>query len=216
MKKPTILGFDTSGAYCGAALLRAGEVVAGYHEDMKKGQAERLFPMLEGLLADTKTSWADLDAIGVGTGPGNFTGIRIGVSAARGLALSLKIPAVGVGVFDALAYGRADHPTLLTRTAPRDQFYVKGLNGVAPDEIALVSADELPKVSPAIAVVGEGSQEVAQALGCTTEPAKFAPASAIACVAAERWEQTTEAPTPIYFRPPDAAPASDPPPTILP
>lgn len=70
---------------------------------MTKGQAERLFPLLEELLAEAGLSWSDLDAIGVGVGPGNFTGIRISVAAARGLALSLNIPAVGVSATEAVA-----------------------------------------------------------------------------------------------------------------
>ena len=64
---------------------------------MTKGQAERLMPMLEEILAATGVGWRDLAAIGVGTGPGSFTGTRIAVAAARGLALGLAIPAVGVG-----------------------------------------------------------------------------------------------------------------------
>ena len=59
---------------------------------MARGQAERLVPMLEEMLAEAGLGWRDLDALGVCTGPGNFTGIRISVSAARGLALALDVP----------------------------------------------------------------------------------------------------------------------------
>ncbi|MEM9972140.1 MAG: tRNA (adenosine(37)-N6)-threonylcarbamoyltransferase complex dimerization subunit type 1 TsaB, partial [Pseudomonadota bacterium] len=79
-----------------------GEIVASRHEDMAKGQAERLIPMLEEVLADVGAAWEELDAIGVGVGPGNFTGVRIAVSAARGLAMGLGVPAVGVTAFEAL------------------------------------------------------------------------------------------------------------------
>lgn len=70
---------------------------------MAKGQAERLFPLLEEVLAEAGLSWSDLDAIGVGIGPGNFTGVRISVAAARGLSLSLGIPAAGVSATEAAA-----------------------------------------------------------------------------------------------------------------
>ena len=80
------LGFDTSAAHCAAALLRGDTVLAHLSEEMTKGQAERLFPLLEGLLAQTGLVWRNLDVIGVGIGPGNFTGIRIAVAAARGWA----------------------------------------------------------------------------------------------------------------------------------
>ena len=83
MPDPVAVGFDTSAAHCAAALLRGDAVLAHLSENMTKGQAERLFPLLEGLLADTGLAWRDLDVIGVGVGPGNFTGIRIAVAAAR-------------------------------------------------------------------------------------------------------------------------------------
>ncbi|MFT5362649.1 MAG: tRNA threonylcarbamoyladenosine biosynthesis protein TsaB, partial [Dinoroseobacter sp.] len=72
-----ILGFDTSGPYCGGALWAGGEIIAAKHEDLAKGQAERLMVMLEEILAQAGVAWCDLEALGVGIGPGNFTGIRI-------------------------------------------------------------------------------------------------------------------------------------------
>jgi tRNA threonylcarbamoyladenosine biosynthesis protein TsaB len=62
-------------------------------------------PMLDAVLAEAGKDWRDLTALGVGVGPGNFTGIRLAVAAARGLALGLRIPAVGVSVFEARAHG---------------------------------------------------------------------------------------------------------------
>jgi len=98
-----VLGFDTSAAHCAAAVVCGDRVLARRAEPMAKGQAERLFPLIEELLAEAGLTWAGLDAIGVGVGPGNFTGIRISVAAARGLALSLGIPAVGVSATEAAA-----------------------------------------------------------------------------------------------------------------
>ena len=83
---PTILGFDTSGPAVSCALMVSGAVSIARNEEMAKGQAERLLPLLEGVLAEAGVSWHALDAIAVGTGPGNFTGIRLSVAAARGLA----------------------------------------------------------------------------------------------------------------------------------
>ena len=84
-----LLAFDTSGPHCAAALL-LGDALHLRVDDMARGQAEHLMPMLEEMLAEAHMRWRDLDAIGVGVGPGNFTGIRISVSAARGLALSMN------------------------------------------------------------------------------------------------------------------------------
>jgi len=98
-----VLAFDTSAAHCAAAVICGDRVLAQRVEPMAKGQAERLFPLLEETMAQAGLSWSDLDALGVGIGPGNFTGVRISVAAARGLALSLGIPAVGVSATEAAA-----------------------------------------------------------------------------------------------------------------
>ncbi len=87
---------------------------------MARGQAERLIPLLQQVLNDHGAVWNDLDAIGVGVGPGNFTGIRISVSAARGLALGLGKPAIGVSNLEAQAYG-LDGPVLRCPDARRDR-----------------------------------------------------------------------------------------------
>ena len=77
------LAFDTSQAWCAAALVAGSRTVTRIDE-MARGQAEHLFGMLEEMLAAEGLVWGDLDVIGVGIGPGNFTGIRIAVAAARG------------------------------------------------------------------------------------------------------------------------------------
>jgi len=97
-----ILAIDTSAAQCAVALLGAGNPVAE-RQAMDRGHAEHLFPMIEAVLATAGATYADLTRIAVCTGPGSFTGVRIGVAAARGLALGCGIPAVGINRFEALA-----------------------------------------------------------------------------------------------------------------
>jgi len=122
--KSLVLAFDTSAAHCAAALLLDGNVLGETFEEMSKGQAERLFPLLEELLVQAGTGWRDLTRIGVGVGPGNFTGIRISVSAARGLALSLGVAAIGVSTFEALAMGQS-RPCLASVDARAGRIYVQ-------------------------------------------------------------------------------------------
>lgn len=86
---PLLLAFDTSAAHCAAVLVRGGRILAARVEAMDRGQAERLLPLLEDLLSEAGFGWPDLDGLAVVTGPGNFTGLRIAVAAARGLALGL-------------------------------------------------------------------------------------------------------------------------------
>lgn len=187
---PLILGFDTSGPYCAAALACDGVVIAHKAEDMARGQAERLMTLLEEILSEQYLTWSDLDALAVGTGPGNFTGIRIGVSAARGLALGLGVPAYGVTGFD--SHGRiAPAGTTVAIPAPRDMAYVHGAQG--------------PKIIPATNVITPAPQPTPTAL-----------AQAIAQHACALWPTPCPAPAPYYIRQPDAAPAKDTPPQVLP
>ena len=86
---------------------------------MARGQGERLMGLLQDLLDGASHKWCDLTALGVGIGPGNFTGIRISVAAARGLALSLRIPAIGVSSFEATALTRLS-PFTASVAGPRE------------------------------------------------------------------------------------------------
>lgn len=100
-----ILVIDTSGPVCAAGIFDPGEgrVVASKSELLGKGHAERLIPMVDEVLREAGLSLAVITRIGVTTGPGSFTGIRVGVAAARGFALSLSIPAVGVTTLQVVA-----------------------------------------------------------------------------------------------------------------
>jgi len=188
-----VLGFDTSAAHCAAALLSGDGIVASLGESMARGQAERLMPLLDELLTGAGAAWHDLDRIGVGVGPGNFTGIRISVAAARGLALALDIPAVGVSSFDAIGFGRqeAHCPAV---PAPRNQIYLR--RGDAPPE--LMGRAEAEALYPPMAY--------------PPEPAKHA--EAIALIAA-RARAPLSAPVPLYIRQADAVPPREAPPVIL-
>ncbi|MCW9042145.1 MAG: tRNA (adenosine(37)-N6)-threonylcarbamoyltransferase complex dimerization subunit type 1 TsaB [Pseudopelagicola sp.] len=213
---PLILGFDTSAAHCAAALLCGDRVLAATQEDMKRGQAERLFPLIEEVLADAGASWPDLAAIGVGIGPGNFTGIRLSVSAARGLALARSIPAVGVSSLDALAHD-ATGPVLACLSAPREHAYLAGYrthHALAPTLMAL---SDLPDAlsEPGLTCIGSAAQSVAETLKARVMPPAHASAPAIARIAALRWQDAPARPAPLYLKPADAAPARDTAPTIL-
>ncbi len=202
--KPLILGFDTSAAHCAAALLLGDTVLGEVFEPLKKGQAERLIPLLETLLADHGYGFSDLTAIGVGVGPGNFTGIRIGVSAARGLALSLAVPAVGVSRFVAQAVD-ATGPVLSCIDARRDMAYVQ----MVPDgEHQLVPWSDVPEIAgdhPAIGTPDQAPLDTVLARGIVRSAAKE-----IATATGD-----IPRPAPLYIRAADAAPPRDPAPKIL-
>ena len=195
MSAPLILGFDTSGPHCAAALMRGDALLADRLELMTRGQAERLMPLLEELLAASDAKWQELDAIGVGVGPGNFTGIRIAVSAARGLALGLQVPTVGVDGFVA----RTAEGTLAAVPAPREQVYAT-LPGEAPRLMPLSEAETVAK---------------AAGLRLIAEPSPADMAQKIALTAFKRMSEDLPPPAPLYLRAADAAPSRDVPPALI-
>lgn len=198
MRPDFILAFDTSAAHCAAALL-LGDRVWLKTEAMEKGQAERLMPLISDLLAEAGVALADVTAIAVGTGPGNFTGVRIAVAAARGLALGLGVPAIGVTRLEALAYGLT-RPVTVVEDARRGEVYVQRFDASGPGEARIVAAEGL---------VTEGA--VAGRDGLDSLPI----AEAIARIALTRVGSVQPRPAPFYLRGADAAPPSDPPPVIL-
>lgn len=231
MTAPVILGFDTSGPYCGAALRWGPDRVATRFEEMAKGQAECLMALLEALLEEQGASWSDIDELAVGVGPGNFTGIRIAVSAARGLALGLGIPARGVSSFEAsyaaTPLDRNRDSALVTVAAPRGSYYAQWLSPVghqdSPRIVAM--ADPAPQV-PAGAephfIGPSGAWEAKDwsrggvhsfGQGYVVQPNDMAPAIAKAA-SQTHWDGTR--PAPMYVKPPDAAPPRDQAPLIVP
>lgn len=183
------LGFDTSAAHCAAALLRGPELITMRSEAMARGQAEYLMPMMEEMLSAHGLVWSDVTRIGVGIGPGNFSGIRISVSAARGLALSLGVPAVGVSTFEATEFSAPDG-SMPAVPAPQDQVYI------APEgqEPHLVKRTD----TSAICLPPDGATL----------------ATNIARIAARK-DPPFARPAPLYVRAADAAPSRDVPPVIL-
>lgn len=208
---PCILAFDTTAAHCAAALLSGGQIVAQKQEDMARGQAERLIPLLEEILATAGKDWRDLDALAVGVGPGNFTGIRISVSAARGLALGLGIPAIGVSIFEARAEG-LPRPLCVVEDARRGEVYMQKFSDEAEDPVLMGRAELASKVDAALV----GSAADGAVTGLPVLEARYSLAAAIARVAARKFATPQPRPAPLYIRAADAAPGADLPPKVLP
>lgn len=98
-----VLALDTCLNACSAALVKDGEPLAAASEPMARGHQERLAPMIEAMMRDVGAGFEVVDRIAVTLGPGSFTGLRVGVAFAKGLALALDRPLAGVGALEALA-----------------------------------------------------------------------------------------------------------------
>ncbi|HXC90827.1 MAG TPA: tRNA (adenosine(37)-N6)-threonylcarbamoyltransferase complex dimerization subunit type 1 TsaB, partial [Stellaceae bacterium] len=102
---PLILALDAAGGGCSAAVVAGDEVLGLRHAAMMHGQAEALLPLVDEAMRASGLTVAALDLVAVTTGPGSFTGIRVGLAAARGIALAANLPLLGVTGFEAAAAG---------------------------------------------------------------------------------------------------------------
>src|ERR1700744_6532990 len=98
-----VLGLDTCLNVCSVAVLDGERVLASAREVMARGHQERLAPMARDVVAEAGIGFAALEGIAATVGPGSFTGLRVGVAFAKGLALALDKPTVGIGTLEALA-----------------------------------------------------------------------------------------------------------------
>lgn len=148
-----VLAIDTAGTGCFAAVYDAfsDRLLAASGADIGRGHAEQLMGFIDEALAASDRQLADIERIVVTVGPGSFTGIRVGVAAARGFALALGIPAVGVSVLAALggsaAYLCPGQPVLAAMDAKRDELYCQAFN---PDGTA--------RFAPQVLEIGEAQR----------------------------------------------------------
>ena len=157
-----ILALDTATSACSVAVRIDGETVACALEPMTRGQSEALMPMLMGVLGQAKLAVKDVDLIAVTRGPGAFTGLRIGLAAARGLSLASGIPCCGVTTTQAIAAAADDPETpdqtiLVALDSKRADIYIQvfGATGPLMDHPRAVSLDDLPKLIDELGLVGK-------------------------------------------------------------
>ena len=221
-----ILALETSAKACSAAVTEDGRVLASAFQCTGLTHSRTLMPMVEAMLKNAELVLADCDAIAVANGPGSFTGIRIGVSAAKGLAFSAEKPAVGVSTLEAMArnVAFADGLAVCAMDARRQQVYnalFQAENGtltrLTPDRAisledlaAEVKEDERPKI-----IVGDGARLCYNALSeqgisCRMAPPHLVMQSAVSvALEAEALAKaghlvTAQDLQPVYLRPAQA------------
>jgi tRNA threonylcarbamoyladenosine biosynthesis protein TsaB len=214
-----ILAFDCAGAQCAAALLSDGTVLATRRILAERGHAQFLIPMLVDLLTEAGLEFSDIDRFAVTTGPGSFTGIRVALAAAHGLALSTGRPIIGVTVFEAMAAaaveaGLAAPRLLVAIDSRRAELFVQLFDpaGSPMTEPAMLPPRAVADwTGPgALALTGDGAQQIAPHLaGMIDNPpqdwAAHIDPAVLARLASSR--PAGSPPAPFYLRPPDAVPA---------
>ena len=138
------LGFDTSTSKCTIAVVSGYTILAEKSEEAPKKHAERLMYLIEAALKSSKHDLSHVSSIGVGIGPGNFTGVRVSVATARGLSLALNVPAFGVTTFEALQLGHKGN-ILCSVRAKKDQIYLSEYQNGIFEKSIISNIDNLPK-----------------------------------------------------------------------
>jgi tRNA threonylcarbamoyladenosine biosynthesis protein TsaB len=210
-----VLALDTSTSACSAAVWRDGIVLARRLEAMARGQSEALMPMVRAVLTEAGMAMGDLGLLAVTVGPGAFTGLRIGLAAARGLSLASGLPLAGVSTPEAVVAavpqaGRRGRTVLAVIESKREEVWVQAFAGDTLAPLAPVAA-LLPEraaalVAGPVLVVGDAAARVLALLPdavAASQPG-WPDAAVVAALAAEHWAAGTALPPdPLYLRPAD-------------
>jgi len=221
-----LLAVDCATNACSAALWLDGKGGPRRFQLMRRGHAETLMPMVGVIMNEAGLSFSDLDAIAATIGPGAFTGIRIGLAAARGFSLAANVPLIGITTLEAVAaaHDPGDANLLVCLDSKRDDVYVQlfGADGAPlspPASVLPESAGLLIPDGPELVLAGDATECVARALSDRRPPPRRASgqelpdAAVVARLAAHRLavrapQHGDPPPSALYLRPPDAVPAA--------
>lgn len=220
-----LLALDTVTGACSAAIWREGGISERRITAMRHGHAEALMPMVREIMDAAGASFAGLDAIAVTVGPGAFTGLRIGLAAARGMALAARLPVLGVTTLEALAHAvpeeeRAGRQVLAVIDSRRRDVFAQlfGTDLTPGGEPEIIAPDALAArlATRPVVVAGDGMRLLCDALAgaggdiAESTAAPWPDAAHVAAIAAARYSTLGPAaasappPSPLYLRPPEA------------
>ncbi len=217
-----ILGIDTALGACSVAMLDGDSVAGHAHEKMQRGHAEALAPMTKSVMHESGFSFSDLERLAVTTGPGTFTGQRVGLAFARAMALALNIPALGVTTLDAMAAQTLREENadwaLAVSDAKRGEVYLGARAGsgetlmpasIMTHDAAAERAEEgLRSYGGNLALAGTGAEilrPILESKGWSLRPATVQQPDAIFVARLAAILPIPDAPPrPLYLRAPDA------------
>ena len=198
MTKKLCLAIDTTSDITSVALVDDKGHKAFSELTLPRGQGEALFTMISRLFSDMKVRPADLTHIGVAVGPGSFTGVRIGLAAARGLALALNIPVLGVNSFQVAVYNIKGNGIVVLDSKRQDYFVQTFQKGLLKGTPSLLTTDQLKEKLPFTAI-GNGAPKLADEIGCKIIKASQPAAITIAEIVLQEPDKTLP-PQPQYLR----------------
>lgn len=214
-----LIAIDTSATICAVGVANPAKPPVLITRDIGRGHAEALPGLLDQAMAEAGLAWAEIERVAVTVGPGSFTGVRIGIAAARGLGLVIGCPVVGVTTLavhaEAARKIAGAVPILALMPARGDdlygQFFAADGTEQTPPEIAPTAAFAT-QVTDGVRLAGPGAPAAARLVAAGDGLIVHAdPAPDIAALlrlgAAARQPETP--PKPVYLRPPDAVPPND-------
>ncbi|KAF0224063.1 MAG: hypothetical protein FD176_1461 [Rhodospirillaceae bacterium] len=207
-----ILALDSAGSACSAAVLRDGIVVARRRALMARGQSEVLIPMVGAVMDEAGLTFEQLDLLAASVGPGAFTGIRIGLAAARALALAAAKPLAGIRTTDAIAAAtdpgqRRGRLVMVVMESRRAELWVQcydehltalgPIRALTPEQAAAAAAGD-----GAVLLAGDGAALVAPLLprAILAADCDHVDAVRVAQLAAQGWPDAVLPPAPLYLR----------------
>jgi tRNA threonylcarbamoyladenosine biosynthesis protein TsaB len=208
-----LLAVDTALGACSVALLDGDRTLAHIFEPMERGHAERLAPMVDEAMTAAKADFKSLTRLAVTTGPGTFTGQRVGLAFMRGLRLALRIPLIGVTTLEAIATAAmaetAEPRAAAIHDARREEAYLllKDGGAVVLSPVVLPFAEAIARIRAfgPCAVAGTGAAAACESLGegFALSPIRQPDALWVARLARDM-PAPKDVPGPLYLRAPDA------------
>jgi tRNA threonylcarbamoyladenosine biosynthesis protein TsaB len=212
-----ILAVDTALGACSAAVLDDDRILAHRFEPMERGHAERLAPMVEEIMRDAGIAFADLERLGVTTGPGTFTGQRVGLAFMRGMRVALKCPLIGVTSLAAMNRQALSEAGLAAGAAVHDArrnevyFETSGVEPYSGSRLLLIedAAGDVAKIEAPLVLCGTAAQRLADLCPAPSNIV-ISPVHAPNAIWVARLCMVAPVPdvppAPLYLREPDARP----------
>jgi len=204
-----LLAVETALGACSVAVLDGDKILAHRFQEMARGHAEALAPMVEDAMRETSVGFAALDRLAVTTGPGTFTGQRVGLAFMRGLRVALQKPLIGITTLEAMAAATGSERAAAIHDAKRDEAYLllwEKAEAVLASAV-MPFADAVMRIRSfgPCALAGTGAPMAAAALGDSFSLTDIRQPDALWVARLAKTRPVSDGPpAPLYLRAPDA------------